>query len=84
MQQFQYLLARVLQKIPLHIIPFVVGKHLPYQMEMVGHDNKTIYCNALVFDKETQIVGDVVFELVFFKQRLPLQAVYGEEVCCLA
>jgi hypothetical protein len=38
-------------------------------MEMVGHD-KSKYWDALVFDKETQTVGDDVFELVFFKYML--------------
>ncbi|MBS1486156.1 MAG: hypothetical protein JST43_01105 [Bacteroidetes bacterium] len=74
------MLSGVFQEIPLYIITFVVAQHLPYQMEMVGHDHEPINNNALVFDQKTQAVGDDFFEPVFFEQSLPLQAGHGKKL----
>ncbi|MFM8739048.1 MAG: hypothetical protein ACKOC0_02460 [Cytophagales bacterium] len=71
-------LACVLQKIALHIIPFVVSLHLPYQMEMVAHDDKRVNMDALVVDQEGQTIGDDVFGPLFFEHVLPLKAGYGK------
>jgi hypothetical protein len=57
--------------------PFILAT--PHQVDMVGHDHKSIQPNSIVINHETQAVHDNPFAFISFQERLPIQAGSSEK-----
>ena len=74
------LLGRIFEKIPLHIFQHPVLLNPPNDMDVVGHDDKSVYFHSSVFHKEAHALHDHLFVLVGFEQLLPPEDGGGEKL----
>ena len=71
------------QKISLYIFTHMIAQHLPYQMEMVAHNDKPIDQYSFLGGQKIKAIGNNVFVSILFQQWLPLKACYGYELWVL-